>query len=94
MVTQWEVARACGLDVSSVNKILNRRVGPKFRKETVRLVFKVAKQLGYRFSATSRGALLRMFKELFHEALPDAHYASLLQLPEERVRAIRRTVGA
>lgn len=94
MVTQWEVARACGLDVSSVNKILNRRVGPVFRKTTVRLVFKVAKQMGYRFSNTSRGALLRMFKELFHEGLPDHHYASILAVPEERVRLIRKTVGA
>lgn len=49
MVTQVEIARRVGLDVSSVNKILNRRQGPVFRKETVKKVFKLARQLGYDF---------------------------------------------
>jgi transcriptional regulator with XRE-family HTH domain len=49
MVTQIEIARRVGLDVSSVNKILNRRKGPVFRKDTVRKVFKAAKELGYDF---------------------------------------------
>jgi transcriptional regulator with XRE-family HTH domain len=47
MVTQAEIARRAGLDVSSVNKILNKRPGPVFRKETIRKVFKLAKDLGY-----------------------------------------------
>jgi transcriptional regulator with XRE-family HTH domain len=50
MVTQVEIARRVGLDVSSVNKILNRRQGPVFRKDTVRKVFRVARELGYDFS--------------------------------------------
>jgi transcriptional regulator with XRE-family HTH domain len=50
MVTQVEIARRVGLDVSSVNKILNRRQGPVFRKETIRKVFKVARELGYDFT--------------------------------------------
>ena len=49
MVTQVEIARRVGLDVSSVNKILNRRPGPVFRKDTIKKVFKVAKELGYDF---------------------------------------------
>jgi len=49
MVTQVEIARRCGLDVSSVNKILNKRPGPVFRKETIRKVFKIARDLGYDF---------------------------------------------
>lgn len=49
MVTQVEIARRIGLDVSSVNKILNRRQGPVFRKETIRKVFRVARDLGYDF---------------------------------------------
>ena len=49
MVTQIEIARRVGLDVSSVNKILNKRQGPVFRKETIRKVFKTAKDLGYDF---------------------------------------------
>lgn len=49
MVTQVEIARRVGLDVSSVNKILNKRQGPVFRKDTIRKVFKIAKDLGYDF---------------------------------------------
>ncbi len=49
MITQGEIARRLGLDVSSVNKILNKRAGPVFRKETIRKVFKVARELGYDF---------------------------------------------
>ena len=47
MVTQSDIARQLGLDVSSVNKILNRRSGPVFRNETVNKVFEVAENLGY-----------------------------------------------
>ncbi len=50
MVTQIELARRLGLDVSSVNKILNRRQGPVFRPETVKRVFKVARELGFDFN--------------------------------------------
>jgi transcriptional regulator with XRE-family HTH domain len=49
MITQVEIAHRVGLDVSSVNKILNKRQGPVFRKETIRRVFKIAKDLGYDF---------------------------------------------
>jgi c-di-GMP-binding flagellar brake protein YcgR len=49
MVTQVEIAHKVGLDVSSVNKILNRRSGPVFRKETIKMVFKIAKDMGYDF---------------------------------------------
>jgi transcriptional regulator with XRE-family HTH domain len=48
-VTQLEIARRVNLDVSSVNKILNRRPGPVFKKETIKQVFKVARELGYDF---------------------------------------------
>ena len=48
--TQVEIARQVGLDVSSVNKILNRRPGPVFKKDTIKQVFKVARELGYDFT--------------------------------------------
>lgn len=47
MATQSEIAKRCGIDVSSVNKILNRRKGPIFRASTIKKVFQVARQLGY-----------------------------------------------
>ena len=49
MATQVEIARKLGLDVSSVNKILNRCKGPVFRKETIRRVFETARDMGYDF---------------------------------------------
>jgi transcriptional regulator with XRE-family HTH domain len=48
-VTQLDIAKQVGLDVSSVNKILNRRPGPVFKRETIKQVFKVARTLGYDF---------------------------------------------
>jgi transcriptional regulator with XRE-family HTH domain len=50
MVTQVEIARRLGLDVSSVNKILNRRQGPVFRRETIKMVWKIAREMGYDFN--------------------------------------------
>jgi len=47
MVTQIEIARRLGLDVSTVNKILHQRKGYQFRRETIREVFRVAEELGY-----------------------------------------------
>lgn len=49
MITQVEIARMLKVDVSTVNKILNRRPGTKFRPETVEKVFKLAKKNGYDF---------------------------------------------
>ena len=46
-VTQAEIARKVGIDVSSVNKILNNYGGGTFHPETVEEVFKIAKKLGY-----------------------------------------------
>lgn len=48
-ITQVEIAQRVGLDVSSVNKILNKRKGPVFRKETIKKVLKVARDSGYDF---------------------------------------------
>lgn len=65
MATQLQIAKICGLDVSSVNKILTRAPGPVFRKETIKKVFSVAKRMGYNFDratkATMRAALERLF---------------------------------
>jgi len=52
--TQVEIARRVGLDVSSVNKILNRRPGPVFKQATIDRVFRVAKQLGYSLDRLKR----------------------------------------
>ena len=46
-ITQVEIARRLGLDVSSVNKILHGVPGLKWKDETVTAVFDAARDLGY-----------------------------------------------
>lgn len=46
-ITQVEIARRLGLDVSSVNKILHGVPGLKWKDETVSAVFDTARDLGY-----------------------------------------------
>jgi transcriptional regulator with XRE-family HTH domain len=50
MVTQSEIARKLGCDISTVNKILNGRSNLSFGKQTVDQVFETARALGYDFS--------------------------------------------
>jgi len=45
--TQRDIARRCGVDVSTVNKILRKAPGPAFNKDTVRRVLSAAEELGY-----------------------------------------------
>lgn len=47
MVTQRDIAQKCGLDISTVNKILRKTPGPVFSKDTIRTVFRIARELGY-----------------------------------------------
>jgi transcriptional regulator with XRE-family HTH domain len=54
-VTQSDIARRAGVDVSTVNKILNKRPGPVFRKETIKRVFKAARELGFRLDRLKHG---------------------------------------
>jgi transcriptional regulator with XRE-family HTH domain len=65
MITQVDIAREVGVDVSSVNKILNRVRGPVFRKETIRKVFSVAHERGYNFNRAGKGAFRRILEDLF-----------------------------
>ncbi len=58
-VTQKSIAEAVGIDVSSVNKILNHVPGPSFKEETIKLVFKTAREMGYNFKRVSKHSLLR-----------------------------------
>jgi DNA-binding LacI/PurR family transcriptional regulator len=70
MVTQVEIARRIGLDVSSVNKILNKTPGPVFSKETIAKVFSVARRMGYDFKRETRPSLKRRVESL-EEVLRD-----------------------
>lgn len=91
MVTQQAVAKRCGLDVSTCNKILNAVPGPVFRKETIRLVFKVAREMGYRFRSDTKPLLKRRVEKLeaaLREVVPQ-NALDQSKLSEARVQEIR-----
>ncbi len=46
-VTQEDIARACRIDQGSVSRILNKDTRDSFAEDTVKKVFKVARELGY-----------------------------------------------
>lgn len=69
--TQADVARLIGVDVSTVNKILNRKSGPKFRKSTVHSVFKAARQIGYDYATRARKGRLERERSDFQKALKE-----------------------
>lgn len=48
--TQKSIAKKLGLDVSSVNKILNQRSSPLFSQKTIQRVWEAARKMGYDFS--------------------------------------------
>ena len=64
MVTQVEIAKHVGIDVSSVNKIINKAPG-KFKKETIEKVMKAAKRFKYNFRRSSKANLRRILMQLF-----------------------------
>jgi DNA-binding LacI/PurR family transcriptional regulator len=78
-VTQTDIARRARLDVSSVNKILNRTPGPKFLPATVKRVLRIARELGYDFGRATKGTLGRDL-----QAAKEAGGALLLAAREAR----------
>lgn len=66
-VTQEDIARACKIDQGSVSRILNKDTRDSFADDTVRKVFKVARELGYLHPAlvtTNRRESVRKKAEL------------------------------
>jgi len=69
--TQADVARLIGVDVSTVNKILNRKPGPKFKKSTIHNVFKAARTVGYDYPNRARRGRLEREHAEYRQALKD-----------------------
>lgn len=91
MVTQVDVARELGLDVSTCNKILNRVHGPVFKKETIRAVFATAKRLGYRNDGRrTKGVLLGLLQELIPKDGDEVLTSYLRGVDVAFVRRVRR----
>lgn len=89
MVTQVELARTLGLDVSTVNKILNRRPGLRFRKETIRQVFHMARSLGFDFNRIKHPHRRRYPRAESHATLDVMIYASGGKLLEQGAAIVR-----
>jgi len=54
-ITQGRIAERCGLDVSTVNKILRQVPGLSFNQDTIARVFSAAQTLGYDLSCLKFG---------------------------------------
>lgn len=99
MITQLQIARRIGIDVSSVNKILNQTPGPVFKKETIRQVFKVAKEMGYHFRRDTKPLLKRRIelleaalRELVPSVLTPEQMNALYHVPPARAAEIKELV--
>lgn len=62
-VTQKQIAAIVGVDVSTVNKILNKFEGAVFHRDTIKHVHQVARRLGFNFRRLSKGAYHRQLVE-------------------------------
>lgn len=65
--TQLEVAEKVGLDVSTVNKILNEMPGPVFRKDTIQKVFRTAEKMGYNFNRPTKERTIKTLLKMYRE---------------------------
>lgn len=98
-VTQAEVAKKVGLDVSTVNKILNRVPGPSFAEATVKRVFKAAREMGWRLKWTGKYQLKDLVQQLsgaLKEALPliEASRHMSVERIEKLKELLKRASGA
>lgn len=89
MVTQIEVARKVGMDVSSVNKILNRVPGPVFSKDTIKLVETTARKMGYQFDRPHKGNLIGILRRLFPSTVEDVVLSNARGITVQEVRRIK-----
>jgi transcriptional regulator with XRE-family HTH domain len=91
-VTQVEIAERVGLDVSSVNKILNGSVGPKFRQETIARVLKMAAKLKYDFTRPTKLNYVAALRELVPAEGDEAELAARLRVSAHRIYQIRAMI--
>lgn len=89
MVTQLDIAKRCGLDCSSVNKILNDSPGPVFNKKTIDRVKRVAKQMGYKSDRPHKGKLNGILRALFPRTVEDVVLSTARGISLDEVRKIK-----
>jgi predicted transcriptional regulator len=92
MVTQKDIAKRIGMDVSTCNKILHKVKGPKFRRETIELVFRTAREMGWDFDRYSKGWAMAVLREVFPDDLTPQQTATFRRLPLKQVLAVRKVL--
>ena len=92
MVTQVQIARHAGVDVSTVNKILNRRREPAYRKETIRRVFQIARRLGFDFGRLKHDHARRHPRKVVNLPVEISLYANG-EILYDRGKAVLRNVS-
>jgi DNA-binding LacI/PurR family transcriptional regulator len=92
MVTQVRIAAELGLDVSTVNKIINRVEGPVFLDKTIKAVFQKARELGYQPSSASKGIMRRTLEELFPREDDNVTLAIIRGVDHHEVVRIKKMV--
>lgn len=91
-VTQLDIARKVGVDVSSVNKILNRVEGAAFSRMTKNKVERAACELGYKRTRVSRKALLTVLRDLFPKGEDVGFLAAVRGISAAKVRRIQSMI--
>lgn len=86
-VTQEDIARVVGIDVSGVNKILNEVPGPVFRQTTKTAVFKAAARLGYIEPVRGKKRMMQAVRGLL-----SACARAIVDLREGRIKAAQATL--
>jgi hypothetical protein len=77
------------LDVSTVNKILNKAPGMVFNEATKRRVFKMAEELGYDFERGTKGWSLATLRTMFPQTVEDIILAEARGISVEMVQSIK-----
>jgi len=90
MVRQQDIANVVGLDVSSVNKILNMKAGPVFHKDTIRKVFKVAKDMGWEPRASSKFATARKLEHALARNKALEQENAVLRAQLEAIKSVKK----
>lgn len=91
--TQLAIAKAVGVDVSTVNKILNKFPGAVFHKDTIKRVHQEARRQGFSYDRKSKGSYLRALIDLVNAVAEIPHDQASRELAYAFARARRVITG-
>ncbi len=91
-MTQKDIAKRLGINVTSVNKCLHKAPGAVFRKETIEAVFRTAHEMGYNFDQYSKGWAMALLREVFPKELSVEQTMTFRRLPRKTVVGARKVL--